>query len=514
MTIYSDNNTGRLSGPVLTGYRGTTQANDGFIGFDGSGNAIMSQAGTNGKTFVNIGSSTGSTGPLLGEMDIVAQGYISTSNSAAANKTGFNAACTAAGTQYGIFVQAGTYNMSSGLNHPANTFRIRGCGPFSTIFNFADHAAPGLSCGDASGTGYGSKVSDIQLAGPTAHPTSDGNPALQVNGAPFTTLHNIIVSNFDIGYDWIANCYGGRGDMLQAQYGLCNVACNLRVGSQSGSDFVFTDCWFAGLVAGVYCAGGTGYHFYGGQLSSGSTVGGGASPLACVVLGKDYLTGTVTGVGTVNFDGCDIEGFLAYGFQSYNACGPIVVRGCTFLATAGTPYATGILNCSAAVGSSFAFHDNILGNGTFSAASGMAVIAGANTNFSLVESGWVNQFPLTINGDSSAWFTSLAEQSNITAGTMGYGVGRYGDEFFRSGTTRWQISATGVPSYSVGVVGGKTNGQTYVNLAGGNAITGYGTPTGGSHQSSFAAGSITLANLAASVAQLIVDLKTQNVLAT
>ena len=37
--------------------------------------------------------------------------------------------------------------------------------------------------------------------------------------------------------------------------------------------------------------------------------------------------------------------------------------------------------------------------------------------------------------------------------------------------------------------------------------TGYGTPTGGSHQASFAAGSITLANLAAAVAQLIVDMK-------
>jgi hypothetical protein len=37
--------------------------------------------------------------------------------------------------------------------------------------------------------------------------------------------------------------------------------------------------------------------------------------------------------------------------------------------------------------------------------------------------------------------------------------------------------------------------------------TGYGTPTGGSHQGSFAAGSISLANLAAGVAQLIVDLK-------
>lgn len=43
--------------------------------------------------------------------------------------------------------------------------------------------------------------------------------------------------------------------------------------------------------------------------------------------------------------------------------------------------------------------------------------------------------------------------------------------------------------------------------------TGYGTPTGGSHQASFAAGSITLANLAAAVAQLVVDLKAYGILA-
>jgi hypothetical protein len=47
----------------------------------------------------------------------------------------------------------------------------------------------------------------------------------------------------------------------------------------------------------------------------------------------------------------------------------------------------------------------------------------------------------------------------------------------------------------------------------GPQIGGYGTPTGGSHQASFAAGSITLANLAAAVAQLIVDLKTHGLIA-
>lgn len=48
----------------------------------------------------------------------------------------------------------------------------------------------------------------------------------------------------------------------------------------------------------------------------------------------------------------------------------------------------------------------------------------------------------------------------------------------------------------------------------GPRITGYGTPTGGVNQGSFAAGSITLPNLAAGVAQLILDLKTHGLLGT
>lgn len=48
----------------------------------------------------------------------------------------------------------------------------------------------------------------------------------------------------------------------------------------------------------------------------------------------------------------------------------------------------------------------------------------------------------------------------------------------------------------------------------GARITGYGTPTGGAKQVSFAAGAITLPNLAAAVAQLIVDLKTHGMIGT
>lgn len=48
----------------------------------------------------------------------------------------------------------------------------------------------------------------------------------------------------------------------------------------------------------------------------------------------------------------------------------------------------------------------------------------------------------------------------------------------------------------------------------GSAISGYGTPIGGAHQPSFTASTINLGNLAAAVAQLIVDLETQGIIST
>ena len=65
---------------------------------------------------------------------------------------------------------------------------------------------------------------------------------------------------------------------------------------------------------------------------------------------------------------------------------------------------------------------------------------------------------------------------------------------------------------------GGTSGQVQFNnggLFGGiTPATGYGTPTGGSAQGSFAAGAITLPQLAAAVAQLIIDLKAAGLLTT
>lgn len=120
------------------------------------------------------------------------------------------------------------------------------------------------------------------------------------------------------------------------------------------------------------------------------------------------------------------------------------------------------------------------------------------------------------------------------SGTEKAHLGVFGCKLANSLAVTWQSSGTdintgttdtGLSRTAAGVVSagngtdadasGSFNAASY-KVAGtqvvGSQITGYGTPTGGSHQSSFAAGSISLANLAAAVAQLIVDLKTHGLL--
>ena len=82
-------------------------------------------------------------------------------------------------------------------------------------------------------------------------------------------------------------------------------------------------------------------------------------------------------------------------------------------------------------------------------------------------------------------------------------------DFGASVANQWTMAADLNAGGNIKIAAGKAleiNGKAL--LAG--QAPGYGTPTGGSYQASFAAGSITLANLAACVAQLINDLKAGN----
>lgn len=99
------------------------------------------------------------------------------------------------------------------------------------------------------------------------------------------------------------------------------------------------------------------------------------------------------------------------------------------------------------------------------------------------------QFRDSANSPQNAINVDAANNLRLSCSPTGPGSGYLTDQ---SGNVRFSWNATGIAFFS---------GTPVVQP------TGYGTPTGNAYQPSFAAGSITLPNLAAAVAQLIIDLK-------
>jgi hypothetical protein len=94
----------------------------------------------------------------------------------------------------------------------------------------------------------------------------------------------------------------------------------------------------------------------------------------------------------------------------------------------------------------------------------------------------------------TALFVSPANNLFLACSPTGPGLGVLADQ---SLNVKFSWSQTGVGFFGVGPTA---------------RVTGYGTPTGGAHQASFAAGSITLTNLASAVAQLIIDLESYGII--
>jgi hypothetical protein len=108
-----------------------------------------------------------------------------------------------------------------------------------------------------------------------------------------------------------------------------------------------------------------------------------------------------------------------------------------------------------------------------------------------ISSNIISFYGSTLQGSADA-ATSLTYPWTADVGNSYYGVWQ--------NSPAYALDVTGVVNSTVGY---KVAGTTLLS----GQSTGYGTPTGGAKQASFAAGSITLANLAACVAQLIIDLK-------
>lgn len=162
--------------------------------------------------------------------------------------------------------------------------------------------------------------------------------------------------------------------------------------------------------------------------------------------------------------------------------------------------------------------NGILFSGIASTGSCLAVAGGAGT---------MDSFINTTNASPSGFNTSAIVLGNLhrirfggTAAVNGYMYMDGSNNLITvpgSGVIVW-LRTDGVTTNASLDNSGNINATGAYRVGGtqvvGARITGYGTPTGGANQGSFAAGSITLPNLAAGVAQLILDLKTHGLLGT
>lgn len=218
--------------------------------------------------------------------------------------TAIQTALTAAETNCAeVYIPAGNYTSSAGLTYAANCARVRGGGGQVTLITASGSGYNTLTVGEGTGTqnvpsGY---VRDIWLAGPGKPGSPTGQTCLVVNGLLKFVVDSVLTQNCDIGLNPINNNYGLVVYNYTANGGLDNVSINLGTGSVSGSDLTFVSNWLSGAVASVSMTSGAGgYHFYGGQMSI-------LAPSPCdtcgvLIMGKDYLTGSTTDLGTTGAD--------------------------------------------------------------------------------------------------------------------------------------------------------------------------------------------------------------------
>lgn len=126
------------------------------------------------------------------------------------------------------------------------------------------------------------------------------------------------------------------------------------------------------------------------------------------------------------------------------------------------------------------------------------------------------QLPVALGmviGQTGQDSTALGQVTNVGARSLLLINTSNAHAVLSDGTNIWGLNIDGSGNFRITHPAGSGGFQIGASLLGFFGATpvaevsGYGTPTGGSHQSSFAAGSITLPNLAAAVAQLIIDLK-------
>ncbi|MCA0755707.1 glycoside hydrolase family 55 protein [Paenibacillus sp. N4] len=218
-----------------------------------------------------------------------------------------------------LYVPKGSYKHSATLVAGANDFRMFGDGTptvFKPTYSNADGIVFGLSTNTPQ-SGSGSKPSgwakDFAVIGPAPKPNTN-SAGIKLNGIRQFRVENTNVTNFDIGYDLVNNCFGSSFHNIRAVWTGLNVGINLRTGLQSGNDIQFYNVWVGGEKAAVHISGFCGgFQFWGGQFGNtqrtAASTGIPVDERGVVIIGKDYVTGELGGVANVTIEGVDIEGF-------------------------------------------------------------------------------------------------------------------------------------------------------------------------------------------------------------
>ncbi|MDQ0890895.1 chitodextrinase/beta-mannanase [Paenibacillus sp. V4I9] len=228
-----------------------------------------------------------------------------------------------------LYIPPGTYRTTASIIASGNNVMIRGAGGTETVIKPDSSAYDAIVIGKNSAFSSSGNLRDLAVKGPTARP-SGFKAGVKIDEMRQFEISNVTVDNYDIGFDFVNNCFGSMTNNLRTGYGV-NVGINLRTGTQSGNDLLFINSWLYGEVAAVQIANDSGgFQFIGGQFSnnqnSGTTVN---DNRGVMTLGKDYISGTMGGVANVFVQGVDFEGlrycWAVRGFDqislSINSCG-------------------------------------------------------------------------------------------------------------------------------------------------------------------------------------------------
>lgn len=344
---------------------------------------------------------------------------------------------------------AGTYRTTQTINVVANNVMIEGAGgDLSKIAPDADTydalvIGPGAAGSGINPSGY---LSGICIEGKTSWITGV-TAGVKLDGMRQFRVIDVTVRRKPISFDFINNCYGSG--LYNCRSNLGGMPLNLRTGSQSGSDLTFDNNWFRGKHGSVCIApGGGGYHFKNGQLTGGDTLLVDNDDYGVITLGKDYITGAVGTIATVNFDGIDFEGSRCLNqFRQFGQA-LVSIRDCNFLSTAAAPTAEkpiGIIKAENAVQSRYVLENNAV-SGVWKAVKALD-IQGIGSHAHVVESPVTSMIngAVTFNGVTNAPEIGLVEQSKLNLGAAFFrsaGASKMvlGGMILRPGTLKTEVS--------------------------------------------------------------------------